>query len=194
MKKVIQQNYDSAVDYVNSLFEVHSKLQVLRLDLSYRKEVANTLTIDDAKKDIQHLLNNRRSKPSLFSDCVGHIWKLETTEEKGPHFHTAFFYDGSKILHDAHWAGKIADYWKDRITNGRGIAFNCNAKKGEYQKVGIGQISHSDGEKRSNLVTEVLPYLTKTDQGIDAAKSGNDRCFGRGIAPKRTTKKGRPRQ
>ncbi len=170
MKKLNQQNYDSAVNYVNSLFDNYSKLQVLRLDLSYQKEYAKTLTVGDAKQDIQHLLNNRRSKPTLFKDCVGHMWKLESTPDKGPHLHAAFFYDGSKVEKDAHKASKIGQYWKDRITEGRGLHFNCNAKKAEYEKCGIGKISHSDEEMRNNLLTEVLPYLTKEDQSIDSVK------------------------
>lgn len=192
--KLNQQNYDSAVKYVDSLFEVYSKLQVLRLDLSYQKEYAQTLTVGDAKQDMQHLLNNRRSKPTLFKDCVGHIWKLESTPDKRPHLHAAFFYDGSKVEKDVHRASRIGAYWKDRITEGRGLHFNCNAKKADYEKCGIGKISHSDEEMRNNLLTEVLPYLTKDDQSIDSVKSGNERSFGKGVAPKRTSKKGRPRE
>lgn len=194
MKKLNKQNYDSAVDYLNALFDRYSKLQVLRVDLSYKKEHANTVTLKEAKEDLQHLLNNRRSKPSLFADCVGHIWKLESTPEKGPHLHTAFLYDGNKVRKDAYKASMIGKYWMDDITKGRGLSFNCNGKQDEYQKNGIGNICHTDEEKRSHLLNEVLPYLTKETQSIDSLKSGKERCFGKGVVPKRTSKKGRPRQ
>lgn len=33
---------------------------------------------------------------------VGHIWKLEEGTTKGYHFHLMFFFDGSKVQHDAY--------------------------------------------------------------------------------------------
>jgi len=193
MENVNKRNYDGMVDYVNRLFDVYSKLQVLRLDLSYKKSCASGLEIKDAKKDLQHFLSNRRTKPSLFKHCVGHVWKLETTPVKGPHFHCALLYDGSQVIKDAHLASKIGTYWNEQITDGRGIHFNCNAKKTSYDKCGIGMISHTDEEMRNNLITEVLPYLAKTTQGIDSPQSGNERCFGKGIIRKKKSKAGRPR-
>lgn len=194
MKNVNQRNYNSAVKYVDALFDRYSKLQVLRVDLSYKKEYADKLTVEDVKQDLQHLLNNRRSKPSLFAECVGHMWKIEATPDKGPHLHCALFYDGSRIEKDAHLASKVGDYWKNTITDGRGIAFNCNAKKAEYEKCGIGKISHTDEAKRNTLITDVLPYLVKEDQSFDCIKSGNDRCFGKGVVPARKSNAGRPRE
>ncbi len=192
-QKVSKRNLYSANSYVDALFEKHARLLVLRVDLSYKKEHAKNTTINDAKADMRHLLNNRRGKPSIFSNCVGHIWKAEQTPDKGVHFHTAFFYDGSKVEKDAHLASKIGNYWKNSITEGRGIAFNCNAKSAQYEKPGIGKINHFDDEMRDNLRDEVLTYLTKTDQSIDKSTSGNERCFGKGIAPKRKSRAGRPR-
>lgn len=194
MKKLNKQNYDSAVKYVDDLFDRYSKLQVVRVDLSYKKEHANSVTVTEAKQDLQHLLNNRRCKPSIFADCVGHIWKLESTPDKGPHLHTAFFYDGSRVRKDAYMASMLGKYWEDPITGGRGLYFNCNAKQADYKNNGIGNICHTDEQKRSHLLNEVLPYLTKDEQSIDDVKSGSERCFGKGVAPKRKTKKGRTRQ
>jgi hypothetical protein len=187
-------NLKSATDYVNTLFDIHSKIQVLRIDLAYKKEVANNITLDEAKNDMKHLLNNRRSNRSLFSNCVGHIFKIETTEEKGPHIHSVFLFDGSKVEKDVYLATKLGDYWVNKITNKRGIYHNCNAEKAKYEKCGIGKISHNDEQMRSNLVNEVLPYLSKEEQSIKELKTGHEKSFSRGIPPARKSNAGRKRK
>ena len=193
MKTINIRNQKSTVKYINDLFEDHSKIQVLRVDLGYKKDELNTLTVKEAKKDLSRLLANRRSNPGIFENFIGHIWKMENAPKKGHHFHTAFLYNGSEILNDAHWSKKIGEYWQQKITDGRGIYFNCNANKAAYERNGIGMIIHSDTEKRDNLINAVVPYLTKVDQSINEVKNGNERSFGKGVYVKRQKKIGRPR-
>jgi hypothetical protein len=194
MAKPLNRNDKSAAEYLDTLFKQYSKLNVLRVDLAYKKEIANNLTLEEAKNDMRHLLNNRRSKPSIFSNCVGHIFKIETTEEKGPHIHTAFIFDGSKVEKDVYLASKLGKYWVDKITDKRGIFHNCNAEKAKYEKCGIGKISHNDEQMRSNLVNEVIPYLTKGEQSIKSLKTGREKSFSRGIPVARKSNAGRKRK
>ena len=64
------------------------------------------------------MLNNRRTKPSIFENMVGYIAKREYTEDKGPHIHTLFIYDGQKVSKDAFKGDQIGAYWKNEITDG----------------------------------------------------------------------------
>lgn len=197
--KAITRNIDkrmtkSAIDYDKSLFDVYSRLLVVRIDLSYKNEHASQMSLKEMKEDYERLMNNRRSKPSLFSNMVGHMTKFEYSPDKGPHMHNLLYFDGHNVQKDAHLSSEIGKYWNENITDGRGIYFNCNLKKDQYDKCGIGMIDYSDNEKREVLVKEVIPYLTKTDQGIHSVKSGNERAFTKGKMPRRKSAAGRPRE
>lgn len=193
MEKVCTRNYNSAVNYVNSLFDQYSKIEALRLDFSYKKEYASNMTTREAKEDMQHLLSNRRNNPGLFGDCIGYIWELDNGPDKGPHFHCLFLYDGSRIRNDAYWTSKLGHYWDNQITDGKGLHFNCNTKKASYKNSGIGMISHSDTDKRNKLINNVIPYLTKPIENIQGVMSENERAFGKGVPTKMKSKAGRPR-
>ena len=185
----------STSKYLDQMFDHTSKIQVIRLDLGYKKEHARKASIEDIRKDFTHLLNNRRTKPSVFGDMIGYIAKREYTEDKGPHIHGAFFYDGQKIGKDAYKGDQIGEYWKNEITNGNGLYHNCNRKKEKYEDCALGMIDHTDTTKRAVLNENAIGYLCKEEQSIDPIKqSGNERSFTRGIAPRRKSNAGRPRQ
>lgn len=186
---------ESTTEYVDQLLEKHSKVQVIRLDLGYKKEVARTASLDDINKDLTHLLNNRRAKPSVFGNMIGYIAKREYTEEKGPHIHSLLFFDGQKINKDAYKGDQIGEYWENQITNGKGIFHNCNREKNKYAECALGMIDHTDKAKRTVLKEKVIPYLCKDEQSIEQIKTpGNKRSFTRGISPRKKSNAGRPRQ
>lgn len=180
--------------YVNCLFSICSRMLVLRVDLHYCQQYCGGVTLEEAKADLQHLWNNKRNKPALFSDMKGYIWRLEQGEEKGFHFHVIFFFDSAKV-NDAVWRAKcIGEYWRDIITKGRGSYFNCNAKEHAYKYPGIGRVSHFDTQIRWNLREKVLRYLAKADQFLMVKNNSRDRLFGRGEMPEvKVGGAGRPR-
>jgi hypothetical protein len=181
-------NYKELNKYVDALFERYSRLLVLRVDLSYSKDHSKT-TQDQAKRDREHLLQNARSN-NLFKEMVGYVWKLEHGPEKGFHYHVMFFFDGSKAREDVTRATLIGRYWKENITRGQGLYFNCNAVKHKYKSCGIGMIDHADGEMREGLRRAVV-YLTKTDLYMKLQTEG--RSMGRMNIPSPKSLRGRPR-
>ena len=52
--------------YLDSLQEQYSKLNVIRVDLAYTNLHSDDMTLERANKDLNRLLSNRRSKPSIF--------------------------------------------------------------------------------------------------------------------------------
>jgi len=196
-KKVVNKRLDSTKKYIDALQDKYSKLNVVRVDLSYKKPFSDDITLDDANNHFNRMLNNRRSKPSIFDNQVGYICKKEYTKDKGMHFHTIFFYDGQKIKNDTNKAIAIGKYWKEDITDKKGSYHNCNikAKKKYGNKNGVGMLEHKDIEKRKNLDIAVN-YLCKDDgkQDIAPVKSNmNDRAFARGRMPSPKSNMGRPR-
>lgn len=185
----------STSTYIDQLLENHSKIQVIRLDLSYTKEHAREASLEDINQDLKHLLNNRRTKPSIFENMVGYIAKREYTEDKGPHIHSIFVFDGQKVCKDAYKGDQIGEYWKKEITDGKGIFHNCNREKEKYAECALGMIDHTDDAKRTVLKEKAIAYLCKDEQCIDPIKQfGNERAFTRGISPRKKSNAGRPRQ
>jgi len=188
--------------YIAALFNKHYKLLVIRLDLSYLVTINEAngkpiqlVTLEQAKKDIFNFLNNKRHN-SLFKNMVGYISKLEFGTQKGYHFHLILFFRGSEVQNDPYIAHRIGTYWRDVITDKRGIFFNCNKKKKDYQHLGIGMIhadSPLDSELRFNLINRVLRYLTKSEQFLKIKLAKNDRVISKGKMPVRTSNAGRPR-
>ena len=181
-KDKVNRRLKRAHGHIDNLIEKRCKLLVLRVDFSYRKDLLGQITLDEAKNDLEHFLSNRRSKPSLFENMDGYIWKLEYGPDKGYHYHLVLFFNGSKHQNDYYLAKEIGEYWKHSITKERGIYFNCNAKKNDYWHLGIGMVKRDDNEMILNLKNRVVGYLVKSDQYLMAKRLGNNRCFGMGSA------------
>ena len=189
-----KKRFTSTQNYVDKLSEEYSKLNIIRVDLAYKKPHSENVSLAEANRDIEHMLNNRRSKPAIFEHQVGYIMKREYTEDKGVHIHGVFFFDGQKVQKDAYKADQIGRYWNEQITQEKGSYFNCNRK--EYKRRGIGMLDYKDSEKRKILDEDVLSYLCKDEQDITPIKENKkDKAFTRGIAPSKSNREklGRPR-
>ncbi len=182
----------STKEYVDALSQKHSKLNIIRVDLGYKKPHSQTITLKEANDDIKHMLNNVRSKPSIFAHQEGYIFKREYTEDKGPHLHAMFIFNGQKVQKDSFKADQIGTYWEE-ITDGKGSYHNCH--RNTYERNGIGLLEHSDSDKRKILDEDVISYLCKEDQSIDDLEGNKkNRAFTRGTIKKNQKKKGRPRK
>jgi len=186
-------NYESSMEYVNRLFEVTARLNVVRIDLGYEKAYFAESGLANACADLDKLLNNRRSN-KLFDELVGYIWKLEYGVHRGYHFDCVFFFDGSEVKKDTYYADRIGKYWIRRITAGAGAMFSCNAQKNKYRYCGIGMVDRRDLEKRKHLA-RAIQYLAKKEQYLRMRLVSRPRLFGRGKMPILPVQKlGRPRE
>jgi hypothetical protein len=197
-QRLSNKNAKGLLNYIDSLFAQYARLLVLRVDLGYqssnviRTEPDKQRKYLEAKHDRQRFLDNMGSN-RLFEHLVGYAWKLEYGPDKGFHYHMLFFYDGSKVREDETLAMLIGEYWKNAITQGRGLYYNCNAFKQNYANLGIGMINYYDLALREGL-NEAACYLTKTDHVARMLVADNGRTFGRGeIAQPSDNKSGRPR-
>ncbi len=189
--KTTNKRIDSTKKYIDALSNKYSKLNIVRVDLGYEKPHSQTTTLEEVNNDFNHMLNNARSKPSIFEHKVGYVCKREYTEDKGTHLHAIFIFDGQKVQKSAFKADQIGKYWEE-ITEGKGSYHNCHRNK--YKSDGIGILEHNDSDKRAILYDKVISYLCKDEQDIEAMKNNpKDRAFTRGTLPKKEGKKGRPR-
>lgn len=221
-KKRISDNKTSLLKYIKSLFEYRSRLLVIRIDLSYAQDkmekglgsktgfftLANNEKIDlfDGLKNRSKLLlwadETQKHRKELIKqlnkqykkDLVGYVWKLEYGADKGFHYHTIFFLDGSIYRQDINIARSIGETWKN-LTNNTGIYWNLNAEKDRFEKnqrVATGMIKHNDKTLRENL-NRMATYLVKSDYFIKTVLNQKSHTYDRGQIP-RKNKVGRPRQ
>lgn len=214
-RKAISKNKQSLLRYIESLFEYRSSLLVLRIDFSYQKDSGGFFTTSDGKRidlifgtkskelleewsiEVREQRNQliKALKKKYKKDLVGYVWKLEYGADKAFHYHMIFFLDESNHRQDVKIAQFIGEIWKHEITNGKGIYWNCNAKKKHFEKNGriaTGKIKHNDQELRENL-NIMASYLTKPDYFVKLTLSDGSRTFGKGVKPKKI-KSGRPRK
>lgn len=189
-------NFKSAQAYVNALFDIHSRLCVVRVDLEYKRLPDNSMvSLEEARHDIRAVQTCVKKHP-LFENCVGYLGKQEFGHDKGYHYHMLFFFNGSKEIEDVYLGDKIGDLWCQQITSGQGIYHNCNRKKyKDYgEKCGIGMVHHADLKLRENL-DYAIGYAVKADQYVLAKPTARSRVFIRGQLPKiKKNTLGRPRR
>lgn len=192
---VVQSNLASLVRYLTRLFDVYSKLLVVRIDLHFEYNYEAFSNVDLAKKHLDDFFNNMRHN-SLFNHKVGYVWKFEYGQSRGNHFHVALFFDGHYVQRDEWLSHQICRYWGDVITKGYGTFDNCNANKDRYTDPCLGVIDYREMEKRQCLL-HALSYLVKADdtrQFCPSSEYGRLRTFGHGaMPPLPVSKVGRPR-
>jgi hypothetical protein len=189
----------SAQKLINSLREKYARLQVLRLDLSYRK--GKYVDLDDfmgalskVKEDWEHFRHDLVSGDSI-PGVVGYLAKLEYGLLSGFHFHVVVLCDGSKHREDIVLATMLGEHWNNKVVPGReGRYYNCNRHKDNYRYLGIGTLNYYDHEKYSALVNLVLDYMAKTDH-VMATEAPGERGWFRSVhkVSKLTKRRGRPR-
>lgn len=171
-------NLKGVMNYIRHMQERHSRLLVLRVDLSWANEHKDDITADDARKYRQQLLRNMQNNP-LFRHVLGTVWKLEYAPHRKFHYHMLFLLNGNKVQQDGTIAHAFGEYWKNIITKGKGIYYNCNANKARYENCCLGKLERDDNSKDKGLL-QALSYITKIDACARLVLPGNARTFGRG--------------
>ena len=161
----------------------------------HHEENPRWVSLVELKEDWRHLKQNMKGKRSIFKYLVGYVGRIEYSRDGGHHLHICFLFNGSSLEDHIGYSLKIARYFKEEITEGRGYAFSCNLKaaQGGYRNVGVGLIDHYDHEKRKNLWTAVS-YFAKATQLVRIKHSGKQKMFLHGkMKPQAGPKRGRPR-
>jgi len=186
-----RRNQKELTKLINRLFEYHSRLLVVRIDLRYRKDVADTIPLEMVQMHRDKLLLDRRYHPEVFDGLVGYAWGFERGEQEGGyHIHLLAIFHGADRRDDVGIGMDISDLWGE-ITEGYGQCYisNFDKKKMDREgKLGIGMIHRDDEQLRINLIERVAAYITKKcstfDVQSDRTESGEFRTFGRSWIPK----------
>jgi len=179
-------------NYVRALFEAHSRMLVIRVDLTYKHDIQADRDTSDGigfenvyadKGQILKYLNKKYGKTLL-----GYVWKIEFGWLKGFHNHVLVFLDAKHHMRDIDIAMAIGEYWKNEVTGGQGLYFNCNAAKGNYQHCGIGEVRYHDIDALRGLQMAVR-YMCKSDFLVRGVLPKGARAMTKGGLPKRKGEK-----
>ena len=179
---------------IDQMFQLFSKVLVIRLDLSFQYDLAQTMNRDNAIWYLTKFRNNMRNN-QLFNSMITYMAKLEYGLNKGWHFHVCFCFNGQQVQNDQYLAIQIGQYWCDIIVGQNlGLYFSCNSR--QYDESGIGMIDYRDIDK-INIFKTIMAYLCKIDETTLEQFTGLSkmpRTFFRGQLPQMPeTKLGRPR-
>lgn len=184
-------------NYVRALFEAHSRMLVIRIDLTYKHDLNAEYDTSDAigfdtvyadKGQILRYLNKKYGKALL-----GYVWKIEFGWLKGFHNHVLLFLDAKLHMQDINIATAIGEHWKNEVTGGQGLYFNCNAIKETYTHCGIGEVKYHDVNALRGLQIAVR-YMCKSDYLVRGVLPKGARAMTKGGMPKRSGEKRGPKR
>lgn len=188
-KRMEARNSRSLAEYCDNLFDAHSRLLVVRVDLGYTKDRYDFLTTPEVIQDrIKYLKKVSRK----FDGLVGYAWGMEYGWKRRYHFHMVFMFNGAVHRSDVRLGNQLGELWKDTCHTD-GTYFNCNADKARYRdSCYLGMVDYYDEYKRQ-VMKDKVTYLCKLDDYVTALIKKNQRCFGRMESPTRRSRAGRPR-
>ncbi len=198
-----KRNLKELTKLINRLFERHSRILVVRIDLRYKKDVSQSVPLEIVQMHREQLLADRHNHPEVFDGLLGYAWCLEYGEQEGGyHYHLLALYNGAERREDIGIGMAIRDLW-DTITNGYGQCYISNFDKAKLESqgnLGIGMIHRDNVTLRINLIEKVAAYITKKCTAFDIQSgrtdSGDFRTFGKSWMPKpldpNAPRRGRP--
>jgi hypothetical protein len=192
-QRTVNKNSRELRKYIDELFELDSKLLVVRLDMTYLKPPQWPNAVDtgilhiDAQAHWKKMLAFLRTK--LPSNCLlGFSWRLEYSQIKGFNFHVLLFLKASNMCAEPDILQHIGAFWNTDATQGKGLHFNCARYERDiphwlYKWCGTGLIDRENADKRADLEKAIV-YMTRTDYLLKLALPNRKRSFGKGNPPK----------
>ena len=81
-----QRRQESLNEYVDGIMQTNSRIDVIRVDLYYRQENRDDVTLESFDNDINRLYTNKRGN-TLFKNSKGYIIKMEQGDSGYNHLH-----------------------------------------------------------------------------------------------------------
>ena len=158
-----EDNFRSGCDYLTSLFEQHSRLLILRIDLYFRPDAKGWGYGKAADEAVTKYLRSLRLAygPGYF----GFVIKRENGISRGMHYHLMVILDGNLHRNAYYLTQQMGEKWIKRVGTDKGSFFNSYARKDRYRYNGLGLVHVSDVEKLLGLRI-ALWYMSKQDSEL----------------------------
>lgn len=180
-----KENQKQLRGYLTQLISHYSRLLFVRVDLFYRDDCKDMVSIDEFAQHMSKLRDLISNKKTCFSDLQGFAWAIECGKDKSFHVHLLLIYDGAKHQNAYGLAMQVGEKWRS-ITNFTGYYFNCHDPQyleslAKHVPIGIGMI-YRDNIEQVQCAVDVASYLTEYNKGYQhpVARLPNMRTFGKG--------------
>ena len=186
-----EDNFRSGCDYITKVFECHSRLLVLRIDLYFRPDARGWGYSQAANEALKNYLRALR----LGRIVPGHpyiIIKRENGISRGMHYHVMVLLDGHLHRNAFYLTQRMGEAWMKRVGKDKGSYFNCYANKDRYRYNGLGLVHVSDTEKLIGIRIAIW-YMSKQDSELKVDDS-EVKNFWRGWKVKGDSNRGAPRK
>ncbi|MUV13361.1 inovirus-type Gp2 protein [Noviluteimonas gilva] len=186
-----EDNFRSGCDYLSALFERHSRLLILRIDLYFRPDAKGWGYSKAADRAVSNYLRGLRMC-RIVPGYRGFLIKRENGISRGMHYHLMVVLDGHMHRSAYYLTRVMGEAWIKRVGADKGSYFNCYANRNRYCYNGLGLVHVSDTEKLLGLRI-ALWYMSKQDSElkVDEAKVKN---FWRGLMPGEADRRGATRK
>lgn len=190
-EKKARDNFASACSYLTAMFERHSRLLVLRVDLYVRPIAKGWGHARAADRAVVRYLRNLRDG-RIVDGFRGFLIKRENGIRRGTHYHLMVLLDGHE--HRSAWflTKRLGEAWVQRIGKWSGSYFNCYEDRHRYRFNGLGVIHVSDEIKLIGLRVAVW-YMSKQDCEL-MVDGGKKKNFWRSPMPAGRSGRGAPRK
>lgn len=180
-------NKESLLEYVEQIFNHHTKVLMVRVDLGYLNDSKEQITIEQFYRHFEIMRNRLSNQDTFFSNLHGYSWAIEQGKGRGYHVHLLLMYDGTKVQNGSYYAQRVGEKWQE-ITQGHGSYFNLHSKDYIHKlrmagcDIGIGMVSRNNEGDWERVVT-VIEYLTdpaKDEQRLRVKYFRGMQTFGKG--------------
>lgn len=191
-ERLPRKNYQSLTTYFDDLFEINSKLLILRVDLGYQKindDIKKSKSDDVYNKIQQHRtdflgsLGKHLSKQLSENILVGYVWRLNYSLSQSWHYHMVICLNGQSVRESLEISKHIDEHWHS-VTKGQGVYHSYNPQQSKFRSSGVGLIDRQDVTLRNELKQAAL-YMTMTDYYSKLITPDKGRTLGRGTIPKK---------
>lgn len=174
------------------------RLVVVRVDLGYAKSPQHQQHQLSMFKHHIGLLFKRKDRLPCFKHLRGYVCGIEYGLIKGWHAHLMLFYNGDRVQRDYAVGQQVGQEWQKIVNNDLAkrqasdqpdwqpaltpIFFNCNAKKTQYRRCGIGRFSTTDPNFAQDFqyILETMHYLTKPHSHFHLKDQKKQKLLSRG--------------
>ena len=182
-----------ALKYIISLFEMRSRLLILRVDIYLRGNQCEDGYAEAADAAFEYFAN-ALSRNEIVPDVMGWMAAREDGLERGRHYHILVALDGHLHHAGANLAKLVGEFWeRDCVMSaGTGSYFNCFALVDRYKHLGIGMVRRDDAAKLLGL-RYAIQYFFKEEVML-MPNSSLPRNFRRGQIDNEYVRRGAPRK
>ena len=148
---------------INQCFAKHRRIFVICMDVFYRGDWADTISVDLTKCHHADFVNRLRGLAKIRKTLIGAIWKRDWAEYKGHYFRWVFMFDGDSVQATWEYEDLVDRLWREVVPKNAGETHLRN--DAEYMKAGAGMIDLDENPGKFDIFVEsIICYLALKDQ------------------------------